>query len=877
MKNKRLLISLGVLVTLLACTLFLFSRFVRLPLLGVYPEEAIDYRAGMVLEFHREWIDSTGSGVGGSVPLFAFPPVVLEELFYFEENLGSVLELPRSGPVLAIVQPTSSGTDVLFVFDGFRGLDIASRLRGAEWRLRKSSFKGHSIYHGRGGQESFSVSRYRNLLLLSRHAYLVENAIEQLRHPARSVCRDEAFRMTSRSLSATPHCVRTWWNLAQLRTAFSPMLEPLRLTHASRLSSFGKWLSIQVPLAGADSSASWQGAFVPNRDNALVAAAMKSRERPYRPIFGYVPSGLAMFVWAGLEGYHPAQRENWENFMVPWVGNEILAATGQPLSSLRFEQFILLAVNKGADADSYLAKWAAGNSEAYQMFNIHTLPGDAIQPMLGGRPSFDTTWCVSLGEYVLFTNSRRGVERWLDAFIVENTLSKDPAFLKTIRELPPKAMAFVHVDGGLAWQVIGSWLGESIQSRIHLNPLGTESLTAVFKKQGEGLTIQFAPSHQANDKVRPALVLWRAPLQAPLTIPPVPFFDPSKGEYFIFAQDGLRHLYLYSSTGQLVWRRPFDEVINSSCYAIDIDNDKQPELAFGTPHGIYVLRIDGTPLPGFPIRLVVPASSPLTVVDFFKSHDYSFFIGCENGKVYGFAEDGTPLEGWRPNDSTGVLYHPLRHFQANGMDFLVALDAQSVLRVFRKNGERRFGDIALEGAFPSPPGIQVLGPRSRIVACNDTGLAWAVNTTGNYFRLKLRAGKGGPIRFLLADVSGDELCEYLALADGELACYGYEGPHFKRWFSCKPLPEGVDLFEVRWPASSKAFIGVVDALNRQISMVDGRGRVLPQFPLAGDTAFQLIPSRGTGLPLLITGLQRQIYAYQLMPIKQAPRIRNAAQ
>lgn len=868
MKKKRVLSIVGLSAVGLLVLLYLLSRLVRLPWMDVCPESAIPSDSGMIMSTQREWLDKAALAPG-ALPLFAMPPVVLRQLTDFEKALGSELNLPKEGKLLLTVHPTkSTGSHVLFVYDDYRGFDVGKALKEMH-DLKFLNFKGQVIFSGKKNGVEFSVARFRNLLLLSSQSYLVENAIEQLLHPISSVCRDRAFVRLRKEVPAQSHTISLFWNLSHFRTAFSGLLAPTALVAASRLSSFGKWVHLQVPLPSADPTTAWSGGLYPNGKNPLVKAIVNARPLPFRNAFESIPAGSSLMLWLAIDRLKPlAQTDRWNKFFKPWVGHELVLCTGQALLGNSFEQFVLLKIDVANKAEALMPELAftEGDSSVsrYHMFNIYHLKGDAVNGFLGSQKQWQETWFTSLGHYALFSNSKAGVERWLDQYVVGNTLSKDANFLKSILELPVTAHGFVSFESSKAWQQLAGWLSDEKLNALVANPLGINAFAAAIKKHGNMFNLEIAVQHaQKPTATNTASVLWRVPLGAPLAQAPFCFYHPETKEYLVLVQDTSRKLHLISRSGRALWTLPLDELLMSEIQPIDLHNDGNVQLAFSTRSAIHLLNIQGEEMPGYPIRLLVPATNGVKVVDFFKSNDYSYFIACENGKAYGFDEEGLPLEGWRPRDSVGLVFHPMVHFQAQGMDFLAFLNDQPILKVFRRNGEPRFGDVILEGRFLSPPGWQVSRQSSRIVACNDKGRAWVVNLNGSAFGLSLNAGDNTETQFIYEDVVGDNRKDYVVLSGQDLAIYSYQGSKFVRAATYRFENRQEELFQVKWKNASKSLIGVVDPVRNQIRMLDGKGVMLPWFPLAGDTQFQVVDLLHDDQPVLVVGHNDELYAYLL--------------
>ena len=64
-----------------------------------------------------------------------------------------------------------------------------------------------------------------------------------------------------------------------------------------------------------------------------------------------------------------------------------------------------------------------------------------------------------------------------------------------------------------------------------------------------------------------------------------------------------------------------------------------------------------------------------------------------------------------------------------------------------------------------------------------------------------------------------------------------------------------------WERHRKAFIGSVNSDKKQIFLIDDKGRVPNQFPLAGSTPFVIEDLAHDGNPVVITGNGAGVTAY----------------
>ncbi|MBK9013708.1 MAG: hypothetical protein IPM82_06255 [Saprospiraceae bacterium] len=863
--KKPLLLTLAVLAAVA-----ILGQFVRLPLLGVHPHGAIPRHTAMLFRLSPENIKQLQSEEGKkSLANLAVPASFLADLTAFEKHFSKIFNQKKKGETLAVLQPTrSSGMDAMFIFDGMRDNDLDAILgNDPAWRMRKSIFKNNDVYSVKVGNEAYALARFRNLLLFARHAYLVENALSQLEKPANSLCRDSGFSGVAKGAGATKNSLPVLLNLAELGPQFSPLLDPAHLHDLDGLVMAARWLRFDLPIDDPKSK-KWGGSFSMAEGHPLMDANGNGEPRPFKQVLGALPDNLAAFAWLSCGRIAAAAETGlWRTYLAPWASDEVAVAVGEPLESETAEQFFLIKSKDSKAAEAKLAALAkrleSPETADFQMFKIRRFVGLPLDKMLKLGTGMHDPYGTVLGDYVLFANSKTGLERWLGKYLAGQTCAKNVDFLQSLDHLPTAPNGLLYFESDRAWPLASQFFDEKMLAEIGRNPLNFSHLTATFTRQGKVCDLQFAtPTKSTDERTSPANILWKTPLGNRATTPPTVFVNPQTGEQEIFVQDASRTVYLISKSGRILWRRELEEPIRSKIWQLDLNNDEEAQFAFSTARGIFVIDHTGEDVAGFPLQLQTPASNGVTVVDFFKSHEYEFFIACENGSAYGFDEKGSPVEGWRPKTDIGKVRHPLVHFQAKGKDFLMLLDTAGVLQVYQKNGEFRFPKKNLGSKFMQSPDFQADGDSHRIVTCDDHGRVTVTNLEGTDFKLALEVGKKQGVNFAFADVTGDVRKDYIALSGSDLTVYFYEGKNFKKAFRYQFGQPQDAVFPVEW-AKRKAFTGTVCEAKSQISLLDGQGKILPQFPLAGTTAFSVADLLGDGKPVVVAGNGASVVAYSL--------------
>ncbi len=854
MTKKAFVLASSILLLVILLGLF---RFIRLPIVPVHPHGAIPGHTALFFSTKKDDLEKLLKGAPPLADLF-LPKNTKSDYSLFLEITEGVLELPAEQAIYVSVNPSNSlGLDLLFIMPNARGAKPARFGEKAGWQPRKSIFDNQEVFTFRKDDQEFSFAKYRNLLVFARHAYLVENAVSQLKKPSTSICSEKAFRSTYRQLDADESSFPIFINLQNLSSQFAPLLNASKFSQLKKISGFGKWLQLQVPLDGQPTK--WKGAFVP-AENHVLSKVSKASNTPFSDnILQALPDNLSAIMLMTVKGLQKeSPSEDWATHINSWAGNELALAIGEPLDNDRSERFFLLQAKDGAAAESALSKWSGQEAQEYQVFKTWQLDGADFDEIIGAEVHFAT----SLGDYVLFGNNLQGMERWLGKYLAGQTFSKSVDFLQLKSALPPSSDILLYMDGIKGWQLISPFFNEQALHSLNRNPLPFDAVMASLTWDGRVGEMEFViPGSGETQANHSANILWSVPLLANAAKKPFVGVDPQTGEMDIFAVDSDNRIYLISRSGQVLWRRQLSEPILSNIFQTDIGNDGQWQFVFSTRSAIYAVDRKGGDVDGFPLELQVPASNGVTVVDFFQSHDYHFFIACENGKAYGFDEKGSPIEGWRPNENVGDIRYPLLHFQAQGKDFLALLESNGNMQVYKKNGSFRFANVDFGSPDLQPLDYQVSRSSSRIVTANRKGKVFVTNLSGDHFALQLKAGNNEDVKFLFSDIMGDERKDYIALSGKDLSAYYYGKKKFGQAFTHQFPWAQDEIFSVKWARRKKEFIGTVNRGKKQVFLMDGTGRIPDQFPLAGSTPFVMVDLAGDGKPVVITGNGAEVTAY----------------
>ncbi len=785
----------------------------------------------------------------------------------FQHDAALSIAFERQKMLAGLTLNKSDSLHGLFALDAGLELDIQNLFgsNSSTNRIFPSVFHGHTLYTIHlTKHERLVVTAVDQLLLFSRYSYLVEDAITQLEGAS--------------SWWADRKLLPDLYADAPLRVFFRPAAIAAQYDNnmAGAWSQVPTMLEENVEWLGL----AWDGKHMTGlaETNGFFGSMAAWGEAEPGDIFTVLPDNTALLAKASFanprvffDKIKKDESADFEQYILPWAGNEAAWVLTEPFSQeMRDDQFIVLAARDSAVAlerlRDYASQRGALRMEEYHTFEVFEFVSQSLlKPIVGSSKNFRNPSCALIGRYVVFANTRSATELWIDKYIVSQTLANDTDFLQWQQKMPAGANSAQLLTNAAYLPLLLKNLFDTQRAVFDAADVRAFTNAGFVGMDIEPLgnnraTVHLAAQPQTEAKATTTSILWKTSLAAvaatqPFVIAPAPENDGAA----IVVQDVRHELYRLDAGGAVVWRRQMEGPILGSVQGIDFWANQTVCYLFNTADRIWLLDDKGRDVEGFPLELHSPATNGVTVVDFDNTLKFNYFIACSNGNLYGYDQFGRSLPGWNPQGGVGRIRHPLLHFQHKNKDYLAVLNEAGKLFVFGRNGAERFPAVQFSGKNFGPPQADAVSKSPRIVCANGAGTVFVCNLDGGVFNMQV--GKGGAAQANLAfsPLGGDARYEYAVLKDKNLSANGYEGAALKT------------LFQTQWPAPqdtlfavSQNRLGTLSRAKRQIFMLDGRGAVHPDFPLAGTTPFVVSDLfRKGGGQVLVVGDGSSVYAYKI--------------
>lgn len=798
------------------------------------------------------------------------------------ELLNKIPAFSNTRSILETINTVESESfkDAAYVFQGIspgnlggtlilNGLSINSfSFKRLGWKQKSTSqFRGQQIVQVQTADGLlFTISTFNNLTLIAEFAYQIEDAIVQLTDQKASVMQSVIFRDLQEG--SREHWASVFINPSFAGDFLSNFFQDETIQSSNQWSKVLSWCRLDL---GKDETI--RGKFNFKTPYDILFSDLSSTE-PLLSILGVIPSTISYLEhhkvnWRHYAETYPGITPWFSNYFLPWISDSytfIKSSSGRTDGEM--EEFMVLRQRsetlKEEKLDQFLNETGLLQTFEYQTYQIkQAIHKDILAPFFvnTNRP-LKNPYLVSIEDYVVFADSKAAIELWIDQYIVGNTLNNTPKFLNAMPVSSKALEQFYYVDTKELDLMLGSWLqsGENdFFTSINTLLKSLDQLAIDIKEDGH-FNLYRTRSIVKEEQHR---IFWKCQMEAEAAIAPkLVSFDAGETRTTII-QDKSNILYAIDAGGQIIWTKVLDGLVLSDFFPIDYYEDSDTKLLFNTRKTIYLTDKEGKDVGPFPIGLLSRASNGLQVVDFYETGAFTFFLGSENGNVYGFDKNGRPFPGWNPMREVGRIKDPILHFQFQQKDYLALYTSDQKLKVFKQDGTYRFPPIQLEKPLIAAPSFQVAEGTARIVLCHPDASATIIPPKGNHFSLSFE-GRKNVDAFVFQDIIGDKRYDYLVLDNTTLALHFYQENTFKRGWKVE-LPNPVDeLFVISKSSSSKqVYIGLLDQRRQQINLLDALGTIQSGFPLAGSTAFELYDLGGEGSKALVVGYGEEVYCYQI--------------
>ncbi|HKI90280.1 MAG TPA: hypothetical protein VKA38_14735, partial [Draconibacterium sp.] len=497
-------------------------------------------------------------------------------------------------------------------------------------------------------------------------------------------------------------------------------------------------------------------------------------------------------------------------------------------------------------------------------FTLYRFPYPSFPGIWLGKPFTlaRANYVAFNGNYMVFSNSKEGLQQYLHNMLLDAALAKDMQYLRFQQNLVNRANINVYVDINRAFGLVNEIFNTDIAKKLKDNEEVLRKFQAVNWQVIHDKEIFFNSLYLLYNQhaKEEAQTTWQSNIGSSIDFKPqmvINHNDPRNRE--VILQDTKNNLHQITHEGRIRWTVPLPEPILSEIFQIDYFKNGKLQYLSNTKSKLYLIDRDGNNVAHFPVVLRSLATNGMSVFDYDNNHNYRYFVACEDKKVYAYDYTGNVVSGWEFGQTDFPVTTPVQHFRVARKDYIVFKDKSNIYILDRRGRNRVTTAVRFENS--RNPLVLNENGMPKIVATDVTGKVYYIFFNGKYTEKK--TGKFSSNHFFTCDdLNGNGIPDFVFVDGNELTVMNENG---KKLFDEKfrnPVKHRPNIYTFG-PKLKK--VGIVDSDANRIYLFNPDGKLHDGFPLQGNSEFSIgkISDDSGSLNLIVGSEGSNLFDYTL--------------
>ncbi len=707
------------------------------PIKALSTQSALIIETGNAKAAHSAWMQNTWMQTFVNDPAWTHFTDELAPLSKLSDSIMDILSQKRLFFSVELIGKSSFG--IL----GSTSIDDETWLRIAQSLGENSSeYAGERIFSITQGETKLYLSALSNVLLCSPHSVLIEDGIRRLKSDHALDANEQFAKMRSTG-NRKDH-----FNVYVQYSEFSGLVNALlNKPQADYIPNVSQWTALDINLTNTgillsglsdmgDSLPSYLDPFNGQRTPKIQSAAI-------------VPSSAALWINFSTHNFlnHLRKREtlreskgtarrfndhlerigvDFTNAFSRWVDHEYGLVYLNSSEHPRHKRIAFFSIR---DTDGFLEAFtplinANASPTQFRGETIYTTTHHNWLRALVGRAynAMEVRFMWIYNGYVFFAPAADILTEFMTDVLDERTLNQSLPYRQFNGKIPDRAAIQITLLPNRAEGLINDYAPKSWASVIKRNETIVEHTPYVslqFQPQGKMAFTGLYMAYQADVEqvVKP---VWSADLPASVVAGPYLLKNHYNQQNEIAVQDQNDVLYLFGTTGKLLWKKPLKGRILGDIKQVDLYRNGKLQMAFNTPEFVYVLDRNGNPVEPFPAKAPNTITTPLAVFDYDNTRNYRFIFGCGDN-VFNWDKRAKDVKGWELSKADGKLTQRPTHHVAGNKDYLVFITDNNLAYLTDRRGRVRVPKVLeLPKNHSGPYSIQVNASERTIQLANIT-------------------------------------------------------------------------------------------------------------------------------------------------------------
>ncbi len=555
--------------------------------------------------------------------------------------------------------------------------------------------------------------------------------------------------------------------------------------------------------------------------------------------------------------------------LIKYTGNNVSIVSNSLTSvEIPLKTWAVIQLNNPPKAALLLKKLAimSGDKKLYHSGNytIRQINISHLLPTLYGENFSAITrnfYCIING-FAVFANSPDALSNFIRYSETGKTLDLDENYKSFSNNLAGTSNLLLQFRPRAMTGLIGYFLNKETA--------GALSGYTSFLKNIEGVAFQYsrdASLYYTNFYFRynkafreENLALWKTKLDGTIVGKPFLVKDHKSNKYDIIVFDNRNKMYLIGPTGKILWTKRLPQLPLSHIFPVDYYKNRKIQFLFNTKDQLFIIDRKGHFVAGYPIALHPNATNGLSLFDYTHHKDYRILLAQADKRIYDYKINGNEVNGWKKPQMQAMVTQKVVRLLVNRKDYIIISDKAHHVKIVNRRGQQRiYLKAPVNKALHSTYFVNRTNNKGIILTTNTDGKLVYINTSG---RLRFTDfGKFSPGHyFLYDDFNGNGSKDFIFVDKNKLKVFD----RFKKLLFSYTFNENITVQPEFFSLGDRQkVLGIVATKEKTIYLFDGKGNILINKGLTGETPFTVGSLNNNREVNIITATGSTLYNYRI--------------
>lgn len=589
-------------------------------------------------------------------------------------------------------------------------------------RKGKRVYEAQTIYELDFSSQNLSYIIYKNTLVLSTEAFLIEDVVRNIQDNFKS-----SFIKSYPMLSGNPSFATDDGNL-YINGNEIPLFANSFLNVKSKSTT-------KYTVAGAiffDITLSDKGLFASgfafDQGENSLSSTFQDQQAVEFNLMDFIPKNAAIVEhyassemnlwysnWIHLQNKDSIDSDSGRKFM-GFIQHELTQITLQSVDNNSLNKLFIAKLSDVAGMYNHLNKIAEQQIEKtsdslyiekYADREIRLIDNEPILKNYFGSSfeGFSSTYYLIYENHLVIANTAETLRNWLVQIENEFTWSKSVRMNSFFKNALTEANYTYVSNFEYSWNLqydhfnsnVQSWVSSSSTSLKEFNLLAFQ-ISNLDNRYYTNLNINFNPSPIIEEEQN---VFDVATIQLANRVDNKPQIVKNHkiGTWEIIVQDSLSNLMLINTEGEILWEDSLGVKLTGNEYQIDFYKNNKLQYLVHSDSSLFLIDRNGKSVENYPINFDYKINK-VYLIDYDKSKRYRILISDHFGNLRMYDKQGNILDGWSPNAFSSNFADNIFHVRVRGKDRILIPLSNGVVHFNNRRGEE------VEG-FPLDIGVSI--------------------------------------------------------------------------------------------------------------------------------------------------------------------------